>query len=154
MSEQEMSPAATADCLVQMYKSLERPTFPGAIREPLNALASQLLQLLENEIWPLDRLAAQLSALEPGKSRGMAVVEMAGPEARAARLILGRIALDSSGWPVWLSATTRELDLDADMDPDEIVPAVPAPPEYQGRVTGAQAITMARQRDAGRGDSE
>lgn len=146
MSEQEMSPAATADCLVQMYKSLERPTFPEVIREPLNALAAQLLQMLENEIWPLDKLATQLSTLEPGKSKGVAVVEMAGPEARAVRLILGRIALDTAGWPVWLSATARELDLDADTDPDEIVPAVPAPPEYQGRVTGAQAIAMARQR--------
>ena len=147
MSEQEMSPAATADCLVQMYKSLERATFPGAIREPLNTIAAQLLQLLEGVLWPIERLATQLEALGPGKSKGMAVVEMAGPEHSSARLILGRIALDSSGWPVWLSATARELDLTAvDTDPDEIVPAVPAPPEYQGRVTGAQAIGMARQR--------
>lgn len=146
MSEQEMSPAATAECLEQVYKSLERQTFPAVIREPLNALAAQLLQLLENEVWPLDKLATQLSTLEPGKSRGVGVVEMVGSEPRAARLILGRIALDSSGWPVWLSATARELDLTAvDTDPDEIVPAVPAPPEYQGRVTGAQAIAMSRQ---------
>lgn len=158
MSEQtEMTPAATADRLVQMCKILDRPDFPAVIREPLNAVASQLLQLLETEIWPIERLATQLEALGPGSSKGVAVVETAGPAGRVARLILGRIALDSAGWPVWLSATARELDLDSDEPGDELVPTVPAPLEYQGRVTGAQAIAMARQRvdfarDATRGD--